>query len=58
MGVFMRIDIKTKSKIKDPDIKALYILDYALKLSTDRMRKANIEFILSKWANPTKPPQP
>lgn len=46
----MRIEINTgKKPVKDPDIKALYIMDYAMKLSTDKMLKANIDFILSKW---------
>ena len=46
----MRIEIKTNGKpIKDPDIKALYVLDYAMQLSTDRMLKANLEFAISKW---------
>lgn len=45
----MRIEIKTNGKVKDPDIKALYLLQEAMKLSTDRMRKANIDFIISKW---------
>lgn len=48
----MRIDIKTNAKqVKDPDIRALYIMDYAMRLSTHRMAKANVEFVLSKWKN-------
>lgn len=46
----MRIEIKTGGKpIKDKDIKALYVLDYAMQLSTDIMLKANLEFAISKW---------
>jgi hypothetical protein len=45
----MRIEIKTKTPAKDPDIKALYLLEEAMKVSTPRMRKANIQFVLSKW---------
>ena len=45
----MRIEIKTKGRVKDPDIKALYLLQKAMELSTDRMRKQNIKFIISKW---------
>lgn len=46
----MRIEISTSGKpIKDPDIRALFILDYAMQLSTDRMLKANLEFAISKW---------
>jgi hypothetical protein len=45
----MRIEIKTATKpIKDNDIKALYLLNLALKISSDRMRKANLDFVLSK----------
>ncbi len=46
----MRINIPTNGKpVKDPDIKALYILDYAMNLSTDKMLKANLEFAIGKW---------
>lgn len=45
----MRIEIPTgKKPVKDKDIKVLYILDYAMKLSSDRMLKANLEFVISK----------
>jgi hypothetical protein len=33
----MRVDIKTNGKIKDQEIKALYVLNEGLKLSSDRM---------------------
>jgi hypothetical protein len=45
----MRIEIKTKTPVKDPDIKALYLLQKAMEISTDKMRKANLQFIISKW---------
>jgi hypothetical protein len=45
----MRIDIKTKGKVKDNDIKALYLIEKAIQISSPRMRKANIEFIKSKY---------
>lgn len=46
----MRVEIKTGGKpIKDKDIKALYVLDYAMQLSSDTMLKANLEFAISKW---------
>jgi hypothetical protein len=53
----MRVNIKTKGKpIKDADIKALYLLDHALKISSDKMRQANLNFVLSKWnLKPNKP---
>jgi hypothetical protein len=45
----MRVEIKTGKPIKDNDLKALYLLQKAMEISSDRMRKANIEFIISKW---------
>jgi hypothetical protein len=45
----MRIEIKTKTPVKDNDIKALYLLQKAMEISTPRMRKANLNFIISKW---------
>ncbi len=45
----MRIDIKTKGRIKDNDIKALYLINEAMKLSSDKMRKANLKFVASKY---------
>ena len=40
----MRIDIKTKTPVKDNDIKALYLIREALRISTPRMIAANLEF--------------
>ncbi len=46
----MRINIPTNGKpIKDPDVRAIFILDYAMRISTDKMLKANLEFAVSKW---------
>ena len=46
----MRINIKTNGIVKDKDVKAVYLLDYALsKLSTKRMLKANLDFVLGKY---------
>lgn len=50
----MRIEIKTNGRVKDPDIKALYLLDAALKMSTDRMVNANLEFAISKYKSDKK----
>ncbi len=44
----MRIEIKTKGRVKDEDIKAVFLLKHAMKISTPRMRKANIKFALHK----------
>ncbi len=45
----MRIDIKTKIKTKDQDIRALLILNEGIKRSTARMRAANLSFIANKY---------
>lgn len=46
----MRINIPTKGKrITDKDVRAIFILDYAMQISTDRMLKANLEYAISKW---------
>jgi hypothetical protein len=47
----MRVEIKTGGKpVKDKDIKALYLMQEAMKLSSsEKMRKANLDFIRSKW---------
>ena len=45
----MRIEIKTDDPVKDVDLKALFILHYALLISSKRMRQANLNFILDKW---------
>lgn len=42
----MRVDIKTDKRIVDRDIKALYILNFALNnFSTPKMKIANLRFI-------------
>ena len=46
----MRVDIPSGDKpIKDRDIKALHLLNYAMELSSDRMLKANLDFVLNKY---------
>jgi hypothetical protein len=45
----MRVEIKTNGPVKDNDIKALYLIEQAMKISSPRMRKANIEFVASKY---------
>lgn len=44
----MRVEIKTNGKVKDNDIKAIYLLREAIKISTPRMIKANLDFALGK----------
>jgi hypothetical protein len=44
----MRIEIKTKSPVRDNDIKALYLLKKALELSSPHMIKANLNFVLER----------
>jgi len=50
----MRIDIKTNGPVKDPDIKALYLLKKALEISTPRMVQANLKFAIESF-NDRKP---
>lgn len=45
----MRVEIKTKTPVKDNDIKALYLMQKAMEISSDRMRSANMKFICDKW---------
>lgn len=46
----MRIEIPTGGKaVKDPDIKAIYLLDKAMQISTDKMLKANLDFAIAKY---------
>lgn len=44
----MRVEIKTSGKIKDKDIKALYLIREAMKISSPRMIEANLKFALGK----------
>ena len=34
-------------EVTDPDIKAMYLISEAMRISTPRMRKANLRFVLS-----------
>jgi hypothetical protein len=50
----MKTDKKTfivfqGEEITDPDIKAVYLITEALRISTPRMRKVNFDFVLSKY---------
>lgn len=48
----MRVEIKTGGKpVKDKDVKALYLLQEAMRISTDRMILQNLKFIAEKWKN-------
>lgn len=51
----MRIEIKTNGKVKDNDIRALYLLREAMKLSSDRMKLANLNFALKDYVIIPKP---
>lgn len=54
----MRVDIKTKTPVKDPDIKALYIINEGMKKSTARMREANLRFVAESYGFTIKKKQP
>lgn len=45
----MRINIKTKTKIKDKEIRALYIIGYAFEMISARMIKPTLEFFASHF---------
>lgn len=46
----MRIEIKTGGKpVKDKDLKAVYLINAALKMSSDRMRQANLDFAIGSF---------
>lgn len=45
----MRINIKTEGKLKDSDLKALYIIDYALKIVSARMIIPTLDFFVSRY---------
>lgn len=45
----MRINIKTKARIKDKEIKALYVISAGMKLVSPRMIKPTLEFIVGRY---------
>lgn len=45
----MRIEIKTKEPVRDKDIKALYLIKHALRMSTPRMVDANLKFAIESF---------
>lgn len=45
----MRVNIKTSSPVKDKDIKAMYIMNEGVMMSTDRMREINLKLIADKY---------
>lgn len=44
----MKITIKTPKRIKDKDIKSLYLLIYAIDNSTPRMKVANLQYVADR----------
>ena len=45
----MRIEIKTKTPVKNPDLRALYLLVHALEnVGTQRMKTANLRFVADR----------
>lgn len=51
----MRIQIKTKKPIKDEDLRAIYLLSEAFKISTPRMLPHNLNFILGRYGLKVSP---
>lgn len=41
-------DVKTKGRVTDPDVRALYVIVAALDQSTPRMKKANLAFVADR----------
>jgi hypothetical protein len=50
----MRIEIKTKSPVKDNDIKALYLIRKALEISSPHMVVANVKFSVESFRDKKK----
>lgn len=47
----MRIEIKTVGRVRDNDVRALLLIRKAMEISTPRMRRANLDFVLSRdWS--------
>lgn len=44
----MRVEIKTKGKVTDPDIRTLYMIVHALDNSSPKMRIANLQFVAER----------
>lgn len=44
----MRIEIKTAAPVRDDDIRALYLIEKAMQISTPRMRQANLRLVLNR----------
>lgn len=42
-----QVSVFVGEEITDPDIKALYLISEAMRISTPRMRKENLRFVLS-----------
>lgn len=50
-GGFMRIEIKTERKVRDNDMKAIYLMREAMRISSPHMRIANAQFALYPYIN-------
>lgn len=48
----MRVNIKTNGPVKDNDIRALYLINEAMRISSERMRAVNIRTIAAKFKVP------
>jgi hypothetical protein len=45
----MRVTIKTKTPVKDNDIKALLLIEEAMRLSSPHMKSHNLSFIAKRY---------
>ena len=45
----MKITIKTGARVTDSDIRALYLLVYAMQTSSDRMKEYNLRYVAERF---------
>ena len=45
----MRIDINTNGRVKDKDIRAMFIIGYAFTIMSERMRLATLQFFADRY---------
>jgi len=48
-GEAMRIDINTNGRVKDKDIRAMFIIGYAFTIMSERMRLATLQFFADRY---------
>jgi hypothetical protein len=51
----MRVEIKTKEIVRDRDVRALHLINFALEHCTPRMIEHNLSFIADKYGYRVEP---